>query len=74
MTRDKKFLEAAEKEWNQIKNDQSGYKLAFNTASVVDLKSGIEFIIEQIECKNYGTDAAGNQHCAIEKLNKRMAR
>ena len=73
VTKDRKFLDAARREWDEVKHDHPDIIFNFNPRSVTELNSGIEITIVEIACKNYGTNAKADRQCAVERINRVLA-
>ncbi len=73
LTKDRKFVEAAQSEWGSARHNRPGIIMDFNPGSIVEHSSGIEFRVIEVKCKAYGSDAKTDRKCAIDLVNKLLS-
>ena len=71
VTKDRNFLEDAKKEHVNRRNMRK-LRLRF-TKDTVTL-NGITIHVQNIDCKNYGTDSFHDLRCTIDHVNRRWAK
>lgn len=72
VTKDQKFLQDAEKVWQEKAKPKTRPKLIFGRESWVSW-NGFVIFVKTIGCKNYGTNRKDDARCLVEQLNKHFA-